>query len=470
MFEKILQFIREAWKKMIGQSDIKSVLKVDVAISQEMSDALTTWANMYTNQADWLSADIISMNLPASIAGEIARAVTIEMKVTVSGSARAKFLQEQIDRLIPLLRKQIESGCALGGMVFKPYLSNGRFAVDFVQADAMMPVVFDGSGNITSAIFADTRTVGDKYYTRLEFHRLEGTTYTVQNLAFVSSVRDQLGRQTNLAEVAEWADLNPITTIANVQKPLFGYFRFPLANNIDRASPLGVSCYARAVNTIEQADKLYSNLVWEFESGKRAVYADIEAFDKTSDGKPILPDRRLYRALKATGDIGDQNKLFEEWTPQFREASILSGLDSLLKRIEFQCGLAYGTISDPNSIEKTATEIASAKQRSAATIVDTQKALKSALDDLLYAIDVLTTLTPSLAGVASRGTFTTVYDFDDSLIVDRAAQRLEDRQDVTLGVMPKYVYLMQTRGLSEVDAKRWIAEAQNEQPEPAFPE
>lgn len=467
MFQKILQFIREAWKKMIGQSDIKSVLKVDVAISQEMSDALTTWANMYTNQADWLSADIISMNLPASIAGEIARAVTIEMKVTVSGSARAKFLQEQIDRIVPLLRTRVESGCALGGMVFKPYLSNGRFAVDFVQADSMLPVSFDGSGNMTACVFADTRTVGDKYFTRLEFHRLEGTTYTVQNLAFVSSVRDQLGRQTNLSEVAEWADLNPTTTIANVQKPLFGYFRFPLANNIDRASPLGVSCYARAVNTIEQADKLYSNLVWEFESGKRAVYADEEAFDKNDAGKPILPDRRLYRALKATGNIGEQNHLFEEWSPEFREASIMSGLDSLLKRIEFQCGLAYGTISDPNSIEKTATEIAAGRQRTQATITDCQKALQTALEDLLAAMDVLITVTPSLA--VQRGSYTTNFDFDDSLVVDSEARMAQDRQTVGMGAMPKYLFLMRNYGLDEATAKAWIAGVQSEQPEPMFP-
>jgi A118 family predicted phage portal protein len=475
MFEKILNFIKEAWRRltMIGQADLKSALKIDAAISPEMATALDTWRLMYTNQSPWMSKDVRSLGLAAAIASEIARSVTIEMKVELSGSARAKYLQEQIERVLPLLRERVEYGLALGGMAFKPYVTAGKIAVDFVAADSLLPVAFDGSGHVTGMVFVDQRTVGDKYYTRLEYHRLNGTEYSVQNLAYVSTVRDQLGRAVDLAEIAEWAELRPVTVMANIQKPLFGYFRVPLANHIDPRSPMGVSCYARAVDTIEEADKLYSNLLWEFKSGKRKMVVDRLSIEKDpTTGKPIYPteeDRNLFLALDASGSIGEANKLFDAWSPEFREASILSGLDALLKKIEFQAGLAFGTLSDPQSVEKTATEIQSAKQRSASTVVDNQKALKAALEDLFYAMDVLITITPSLALSVPRGAYTAAFDFDDSLVVDRDAQKLQDRQDVTLGVMSKWRYLMHTRGLSEAEAKAWIAETQAEQPqEPAF--
>jgi len=473
MFQRILRFIREVISKMIKQTDIKTALRVEPAVSSEMSTALENWRLMYINKASWINDDVRPLSLPSAIASEIARSTTIEMKVEVSGSPRAKFLQQQLDQVLPMLREKIEYGAALGGMVMKPYISGGRVIVDFVAADSFVPVSFDGSGRMTAVVFVDQRQVGQDYYTRLEYHTLNGSEYTVQNLAYKSSTRDQLGMAIGLDRVQDWADLSPATTIANVRAPLFGYYRYPMANHIDPKSPLGVSCYARAADLIRDADEIYYTLVWEFESGRRAIYVDETAFEKDPDtGKLIVRDRRLYRSAGMIGgDIGE-GKLFEEWSPAFREASIISGLDAVLKRIEFMCGLAYGSISDPQSVDKTATEIQASRQRSAATVVDNQKALRRSLDDLLYAIDVLTTLTPSLAQAAGRGAFEATYDFDDSLVVDRDAQRLQDRQDVTLGAMPLYRYLMNTRGLSEAEARAWIAEAQAEKQtqEPTFSE
>ena len=54
----------------------------------------------------------------------------------------------------------------------------------------------------------------------------------------------------------------------------------PLANNIDTSSPLGASIYSRAVDLIKQADQQWTDFLWEFESGKRALYTDPMAFEK----------------------------------------------------------------------------------------------------------------------------------------------------------------------------------------------
>ena len=95
--------------------------------------------------------------------------------------------------------------------------------------------------------------------------------------------------------------------------------------------------------------------------------------------------------MNGGGNIGEDG-MFHEWTPSLREENILRGLDAILKRIEYACGLAYGTLSDPASVEKTATEIKASKQRTYATVTDTQKALQSALERLIWAMDVWTTI------------------------------------------------------------------------------
>ena len=450
---------------MLGQSSVKDAFGIDVVISSEMQTALTAWSNMYINQADWLGDDVHSLNLPAEIAGEIARIATVEMNVTLSGSARADFLAAQIKPVLGRIREHLEYGNAKGGLVFKPYPKNGMLAIDVVQADMFYPIAFDSSGNMTACIFADQKTVGKHYYTRLEYHALESAGYAVRNLAYMSTARDVLGSQVPLSSVPDWADLQPDTLITGVTRPLFAYYRYPGANNIDTTSPLGVSCYARAVDLIKDADVQWSNFLWEFDSGKRALYTDVLAWDKDTTGKVMLPNRRLYRTLNGSGRVGDE-ELFKEWSPTLREQNILAGLDAILKQIEFGCGLAYGTLSNPQTVDKTATEIKISRQRTYATITDVQKSLTGALDNLLYAADVWATL----GNLAPRGAYQATFEFDDSVISDRDTQFSHDSQAVGMGAMSKVEWRMRNYGESEPVARKMIAMADAERAnEPMFP-
>ena len=444
--------------KMLNQSVIKDVLHMDVSVSNEMVSALRLWTAMYENRAPWLGKDVLSMNLPATIASEIARATTIEMKQEITGSSRATFLQEQFVPVMAKLRQFTEYGVAKGGLVFKPYVYKGRINVDFVQADQFFPVEFDVNGNITSCVFSDQRAIGNKFFTRLEVHSMDGDKCQIVNRAFKSEDRDTLGREIQLTEVPVWADIEPEATIEGVEKPLFSYFRYPVANTIDPSSPLGASCYSRAVSLIEQADRMWSDLLWEFESGQRALFVDVLAFGKDKDGKPVLPNKRLYRAIESGSTEGE---FFQEWTPDLREQNILAGLDAILKKVEFSIGLAYGTISDPNSVEKTATEIVSSKQRSYATITDTQKALQRALEDLIAAMDIWATLEK----LAPKGKYQTKFEFDDSVVVDKETQFASDMRLVTAAIMSKIEFRMRNLGEDEATAKKKLAEVKAEQQE-----
>jgi len=441
---------------MIGKQTIKQAMQVDIAISEPMIEALELWAKMYANDSPWLKEnEIYSLNLAAAIASEIARTATIEMMMTIEGSKRADYLAAQFEKVLDKLRDVIEFGSAKGGLILKPYVDGKNLNVDFVHADQFYPVEFDRNGNIISAVFVDQRKKGDSWYTRLEFHELSDTGYQVRNAAYKSNSGDMLGTKVSLSVIDDWDGLEEEALITGVDKPLFAYFRYPLANNIDASSPLGVSCFSRAVDLIKQADLQWSNLMWEFEATQAAIFVDVLAFGKDTSGKPILPNKRLYRTLE-TGSA--EGELFKEWTPSIREQNILNGLDRILKQIEFTCGLAYGTLSDPNTIEKTATEIASAKQRSYATVVDVQKAVKSALDDLLYAMDTWATLSK-----VPKGKYTATYDFDDSVIVDKDAQFQRDLRLVQQGIMSTVEFRMRNMGEDEKTAKAKVAEARDGQ-------
>jgi len=458
MFQKILAWLRDRINNMLNKGTISQAVNVDIAMSSEMVAALQSWRDMYTNQGAWLTTDVFSLGLPGAVASEIARAVTIEMEAEVSGSVRADFLNENMQRVLSRLRDETEVGCALGGMIIKPYPNGDKLAFNYVAADSFYPIDFDDDGKITSCIFVDTQTINNNYYTRLEFHQALGSDYQITNKAFKSTSKETLGAEIPLESVDAWAELEEEAMITGVDRPLFGYFRYPVSNNIDMDSPLGISCFAKAqtgkTNLIERADKLWSQFLWELDSAQRALYVDVLAFDRDSNDKPILPNKRLYKTLKQSGQIGKSEDLFEEWTPNIRQEEYLKSLDAILKRVEFNCGLAYGTLSDPQYVDKTATEIKSAKQRSYATVTDTQKSLKRCLDDLLYACDVWATI----YNLAPRGTYEASYKFDDSIVTDSDARREQNRQDVDRKLLAKWEYRVQEYGETEEAAKAAIAE------------
>jgi A118 family predicted phage portal protein len=463
MFQKILAWIREVWSKMLNTSNVKTALRVDVAMNAAMVEALNKWTLMYQNQAPWVINDIKSMNLAATLASELARTVTLEMDLQITGSKRADYLAEQIGPVLSSLRILAEYGVAKGGLMFKPYVRDGRVIVDAVQVDQFYPVAFDANGNITACVFADQRQAGGNYYTRLEYHAMTPEGYAINNSAWRSTSRDVLGTRVSLESVPDWADLAESVVIQNVERPLFSYFKMPFANHIDTTSPLGVSMYARAVDLIEQADRQWTRFLWEFESGERALYTDTLAFGKDASNKPVLPNKKLYRTLDLNGKI-DQPGLFEDWTPTLREANILAGLDAILKRIEFACGMSNGTISNPETVALTATEIKMGKQRTYATITDTQKALEGALDGLLYAMDVYATL----YDLAPSGVYNTVYWWDDSIVADHDTQFNQDMQ-VLGNVMSKVEFRMRNYGEDEETARKMLAYLDEERTGGFFP-
>jgi len=75
-------------------------------------------------------------------------------------------------------------------------------------------------------------------------------------------------------------------------------------------------------------------------------------------------------------------------------------------------------------VDKTAEEIKASKQRSYASVLDIQKALEGALEDLIYAMDVMC----SIYSLAPKGEYETSYSWDDSLVTDRKAEFAEKFQ------------------------------------------
>lgn len=452
--------LRKAVSKLFRRSNVESAFGVSIAVSSKMEDAMQLWSEMFEDHPPWKDEEKgrLTMNLPASVSSEIARLVTLEMKTEVTGSPRADYLNKQYQPVVKKARRFTDYACAKGGVALKPFVADGRIFVSIVQHDDFYPVAFDSDGNVTAGVFLDYSYKGTKKYTRMELHKLEGTTYTVENKAYcieVSEVTTQndnaLGTEVPLTDVEEWATVAPVVTMENIEMTLFAYFKMPFANHIEPRSPLGVSVYSKAVEQIKEADRQWSETSWEYQAGEMAIHAASSLFTRDQDGKPILPQgkERLFRTFDY-----DRDQKLDPYAPSFRDQSLYNGLNKMIQRVEFLCGLAYGTLSEPSQVDKTATEVKQSRQRSFSTVADIQKALQDALDHLLYAMNTLA----SLYELAPEGEYNVSYYWDDSLIVDSEAQRLMDLQEVSARIMKEWEYRVKWYGEDEETAKLMAGE------------
>lgn len=439
---------------MINQADISKALGVKIPVSSKMQTALSEWEDLYINESSWLKGDTISLELASEISSETARLITNGGKSWISGSQRAEYLQEQYSSFMTHIRRDVELACALGGIVFKPYLVGRQIKVDSITADRFLPVTFDSDGKITAAVFQERHTIGKNFYTRLEYHSLDthSMIYTVVNRAFVSKDMWSLGRECSLQDVPQWSSYTPEMIIRDTERPLFAYFRMPAANNIDMGSPLGMSCYKKAAEEIRQADQHWERIMWEYQGSELAVMAE-QAMFTVEKGKPAIPKgkHRLYNILQGNGN----ENFFKEFSPAIRDNSLFNGLNRILQRIEFNCDLAYGTISDPQTVEKTAEEVRSGKERSRSSMSEKQQALESALKHLIWIFNEYA----DYYRLAPTGKYETVFEWGEGVSVDRDKEFARQLQLVTAGKLKAEKLLAWYFGCSEEKAKEYMPDA-----------
>ena len=471
---------------MLPKQNLEKKLGIKIATSGIMDNEIQLWLKMYQNEPPWKGGDehIKCLNLPASISEELARLVLTEFTILVDGSPRANFINDQLNTMLGGMSNVVEMWCALGGIALKPYVSGEneatgqpeKICLDVTYASRFFPTAFNSNKEITGAVFIDSKRVGDYVYTRLEHHNLEGTHYTVKNRAFRSerlnsvtseddnmNVAQPFSEEVSLDAVEEWKALEPVVEMDGIDRPLFVYVKVPRANNRDLMSPLGVSVFSRATDLIEEADRQFSRILWEYEAKEAAIDADEALFDTDRKGNPILPHgrERLYRSYH----FGSTNKqgFIEAFSPEIRDNPMFNGLNKLFRNIEFLCGLAYGTLSDVNvsaNSEKTATEIKASKQRSYTTVNSLQKAWEDGLHSLIQVMDMICTL----YNMAPMGEIETAITWGDGVLEDTDVEYQRRWQMVMAGKLKLSLFYSWYFGCTEEQAMEMIPEAQ-----PVFP-
>ena len=362
---------------------IENAEHVNTPLTSEMQNALDLWYQMYTDKAPWKNGEnSTTLNLPALIASEVARQVTLEMKWSITGAKdendpnaeavdnpRVLYLREEFDKLMRDLRQKLEQGLAAGSMVIKPYVRDGHIFYDWSMAWDIYPVTFDDEAQFADVIFRDVYLDGSRIYTRLERHQLEKNTVHITQHCFESTNEQSIGSPCPLADVPIWADLEPDVTLVDAEGQMFGTYKVALANAVDITGPMGMSIYSRAVDSIKQADLQYSRTMWEYEGSELMVFMSEFALRPDKKGKRDASGTPIHREMPKRDErlmrytFNENEDFYQIYAPPIRGTAYLEGLNAILMRIEDQCGISRGTLADPNVQARTATELKILKEQ-----------------------------------------------------------------------------------------------------------
>lgn len=431
------------------------------------SEQMETWVShcveMYEGNPSWIDIDdnIDSVNFAKAICSETARLTTLGIGIHVDGSARATWLQEQLDVIYYRLRHWVEYGCAYGTVILKP---SGK-TVSFYTPDRFI-VTHETNNAIDGVVFFDTEKMGDKWYTKMEYHRFEGDSYCVTNKCFVGDTENDLKKDVDISKTP-WADLVNDVSLENTDKPVFAVFRTPQANNIDIDSPFGLPVFSEAVQELRDLDIAYSRNAKEILNSKRTVLLDSDSMvsdgQKVSNNVKSLANKREQLGLPdyIKNVRGDGREMFyQEINPTLQTDMRLSGINALLSQIGYKVGFSNGhfVFNESRGIQ-TATQVEADQQRTIQFIKDVRDKLEDCLNGLLYSLSVFA----DLYELAPAGAWEAVFDFGD-ITYNREEDRARWWGYVQSGKVPAWMFFVKFEGMTEEEAKAMVEEATPKQP------
>nr|DAJ88588.1 MAG TPA: portal protein [Caudoviricetes sp.] len=466
------------WFNMIFKKQAEEDFNIQAAEFPEMEALINRCANIYRGAPEWLDDknNIKTINFAKSVCSETARLATLAIGIQIDGSARATWLQGQIDKVYFQIRHWMEYGCAYGTVFIKP---NGESLDVFTPADVII-VDYDNQ-EIKGIIFKDSYTVGRKYYTRLEYHRFVETTvdgvttypYYVSNRVYVSKSPQSIGDKIDLKQT-KWADLmadTPPILKANGEKldgPLYGVLRTPQANNVDISTPLGLPIFAEAIEELKDLDIAYSRNAKEILDSKRTVLADDRLLMPSGSPVSAMTPQAMERRCKEMSlpdyvkNVFGQNEkdFYQEINPILNTDTRISGINAILSQLGYKIGFSNGYfVFNESSGIQTATGVEAEQQRTVQFIKDVRDKLESCLDEVIYALNVYA----DLYGLAPVGAYEVNYDFGDILYV-RENDRARWWQYVTTGKVPAWMYFVKFEGMTKDEAVAMVKEAQPDEP------
>ena len=358
--------------------------------------------------------------------------------IRVEGEREQRFTDRilQESRFFLQANRMQEYKAALGTAAYVPRVTDGRIRIDGIDAEGILPLSWE-NGAVTECAFACSRRDGarDLVYVQVH-HRVDGI-YHVENLLF--RAEEERLEPLPLGGTPGFEGI-PETVSTGRAERSFVLDRMNIVNNLETASPMGLSVFANALDQLRGVDVAYDSYVNEFILGKKRIMVKPEA-TKDFDGAPLFDADEL--AFYILPEDSGNGSIIREIDMTLRTAEHHEGIQDMLNLLGLKCGLGEQHYRFERGSVLTATQVISENSALYRNVRRQELVLETALKELMA---LLLRMGNDYFSLGLKEDAAVSVDFDDSIIEDKSRDFERDCRMLELGVLGK-----------EEFRKRWTA-------------
>lgn len=471
MFQRIITALKRGLVKLGLLKEIEKITDLkDVSINDEMFRKIEVWKALYRgyhepfHKVTYKTIDgtkertMLTLNMPKAAAQEMASLIYNEKcEISIDNETVSEFIHEVFkhNKFDKKFQDYVEYMFAHGGMVIKPYVENDKIMLSFVTADCFIPISWRND-TINEAVFPYEFKKRNKKYTHLEWHLWENGVYVIRNEVYESQNGVDLGVKVPLKNF--FPDLEEEVSIGNIKRPIFAYFKPNTANNIDIQSPLGISIFANALDTMKAIDTAFDSFHREFRLGRKRIIVPAHMVKTVIDPETGRAHRyfddtdETYEAFNS-GEM-DDNKI-QDISVELRVEEHINAINALLNLFAMQTGFSSGTFTFDGQSMKTATEVVSEQSKTFKSKQSHENIIEAALQEL---IDSIVAIGELYGMISAPEEYEVTVSFDDSIAEDKGAEINQQTQLVAAGLQSKKRAIMKVQGVTEEEAQQILQE------------
>lgn len=440
---------------------------------QRIYQGAPLWQNIkYRVQGVEKTRTMLSMRMGKVVAHEMASLICNEkMGISFTDEEQSEYIEpilKQNDFDISL-QDNIEYMFAAGGIAVEGYINDDdEIRLNYIQAKNFFPLTFDTTGNIKEcAIRVEEKEFGTSIFTLIRRHEYQDGIYTISNELYqtVKGMGD-LGKKIDLRSM--YPDLEPVVELPDAARPFFAYCRPNIANNLDLDSPLGISIFANALDTLRVLDTIFDSLDREYNLGKKRIV--VPASYLRTDF--VDNSRRTYfdtedEVFQGLGGMDDDK--IHDISVQIRVQEHIEGINNALTILAAQTGFSAGTWSFTPSGLKTATEVISENSKTFKSKKSHEILIERFIQEI---IEIIFAVGDAYLQTTYPDNIDIQVTFDDSISEDSSAILTEEVMKVSAQLQSKKRAIMKVNGVSEEEAAEILEEinAENVTPTPSVAE
>ncbi len=325
--------------------------------------------------------------------------------------------------------------------------------INLIQKDAtcIIPISWV-NGIIFEVAFLGEIVIQDKKYTIITTHKREEDGYVI----YTDIITDK-GEDVTLPD-----GYVPIIRTHSM-RPYFHILRTNIANNFDLNSPMGLSIYANATDTLKACDEVYDACVWDVKSGQRLVFMNKNLLAHDSEGNAITPQDAKQHYMQFFGDdmISEKGteQFIKDFEPTLNTVNLNKELQNQLNILSSKCGMGRDFYRFENGAVVTATEFIGERND---FVANSNKITKGLLTTLKNLVVTLLYIGHDVIGLSVDPSAKIDITYNDGVDVDDKEMREMDRQDVRDGIMSKAEYRAKWYGETIEEANEKIKQIDNE--------